>query len=192
MKKIILASASPRRSELLRQIGLEFEVVPSKAEETITKRLPGEVVEELALQKAEAVAADVDEGIVIGADTIVWQNGQIMGKPKDRESARRMLREIQGSTHSVFTGVAVLVKDGAKDGADRKSRVFSCETKVHVYPMTDEETERYIDTGEPMDKAGAYGIQGAFAAWVESIEGDYNNVVGLPVAALYQVLKQYL
>ncbi len=192
MKKIILASASPRRSELLRQIGLEFEVVPSKAEETITKRLPGEVVEELALQKAEAVAADVDEGIVIGADTIVWQNGKIMGKPKDRESARRMLREIQGSTHSVFTGVAVLVKDGAKDGADRKSRVFSCETKVHVYPMTDEETEGYIDTGEPMDKAGAYGIQGAFAAWVESIEGDYNNVVGLPVAALYQVLKQYL
>ncbi len=188
MRRIILASASPRRKELLRQIGLEFEVIPSRAKELITRQLPQEVVEELALQKAENVAEDVGEGIVIGSDTIVWQNGRIMGKPKDREDARRMLRGIQGNTHSVFTGVAVLVKSGA----DVQRHVFSCETKVHIFPMTEEETEKYLDTGEPMDKAGAYGIQGMFAAWVEAIEGDYNNVVGLPVSALYQVLKQYL
>ena len=102
-----------------------------------------------------------------------------------------MLREIQGSTHSVFTGVAVLKKDRLDD-ADPSCHVFSCETKVRVYPMTEEETEQYLNTGEPMDKAGAYGIQGAFAAWVESIEGDYNNVVGLPVSALYQVLKFFI
>ncbi len=191
MKRIILASASPRRRELLQQIGLEFEVIPSKAEEKITKALPNEVVEELALQKAQDVATAVEEGVVIGADTIVWHDGHIMGKPKDREHARRMLRKIQDSTHSVFTGVAVLVKGQADDMA-LKRHVFSRETKVHVYPMTDEETERYLDTGEPMDKAGAYGIQGAFAAWVKSIEGDYNNVVGLPVSALYQVLRRYI
>lgn len=188
MKRIILASASPRRRELLQQIGLKFNVIPSKGEEKITKQFPSEVVEELALQKAENVAASVAEGIVIGSDTIVWQDGHIMGKPRDREHARQMLRRIQDSTHSVYTGVAVLVKDGA----EVKQHVFSCETKVHVYPMTEQEIEKYLDTGEPMDKAGAYGIQGSFAAWIKSIEGDYNNVVGLPVAALYQVLKQYL
>ena len=191
MRRIILASASPRRRELLQQIGLKFEVIPSRAEEKITKVLPNEVVEELALQKAQDVAAAVEEGVVIGADTIVWHDGHIMGKPKDREHARRMLREIQDSTHSVFTGVAVLVKDRA-GGTDLDCRVFSCETKGRVYPMTEAETEEYLDTGEPMDKAGAYGIQGAFAAWVESIEGDYNNVVGLPISALYQILKRYL
>ncbi len=191
MRRIILASASPRRRELLQQIGLKFEVIPSRAEEKITKVLPNEVVEELALQKAQDVAAAVEEGVVIGADTIVWHDGHIMGKPKDREHARRMLREIQDSTHSVFTGVAVLVKDRA-GGTDLDCHVFSCETKVRVYPMTEAETEEYLDTGEPMDKAGAYGIQGAFAAWVESIEGDYNNVVGLPISALYQILKRYL
>lgn len=187
-KRFILASASPRRRELLQQIGLEFDVIPSKAEEIITKQLPSEVVEELSLQKAEDVASSIDEGIVIGADTIVWQDGHIMGKPANREHAREMLRQIQDNTHSVFTGVTVIVKDGV--GA--VSHTFSKETKVHVYPMTESETEKYLDTKEPMDKAGAYGIQGAFAAWVESIEGDYNNVVGLPVSALYQVLRQYL
>lgn len=188
MKKIILASASPRRRELLEQIGLEFEVIPSRCEEVITKTLPGEIVEELSQQKAADVAKNIPEGIIIGSDTIVWQDGCVMGKPADREAARTMLRQIQGSTHSVFTGVTVIVKEKGQE----IGRTFFKETKVHVYPMTEEETERYIDTGEPMDKAGAYGIQGAFAAYVEGIEGDYNSVVGLPVSALYQVLKQYL
>lgn len=188
MKKIILASASPRRKELLEQIGLTFTVIPSRAEEIITKQEPAEVVEELSKQKAEDVAEKIEEGIVIGADTVVCQDGQIMGKPSDRDAARKMLRQIQGNTHSVFTGMTVLVKE-----KDRMlAHTFSKETKVHIYPMTEQETEKYLDTGEPMDKAGAYGIQGQFAAWVESIEGDYNNVVGLPVSALWQVLKMYL
>lgn len=189
MKKIILASASPRRRELLEQIGLKFEVIPGKGEEIITKQVPSEVVEELSFQKAMEVADHVCDAIVIGADTVVCQNGQIMGKPTDREDATRMLGNLQGNTHSVYTGVTVLVKDAT--GKIIASHTFSRETKVHVYPMTEQEIRRYIDTGEPMDKAGGYGIQGAFAAWVESIEGDYNNVVGLPVSALWQVLKTY-
>ncbi len=187
MKRIILASGSPRRRELLLQMGLEFEVIPSGAEEVITKTLPPEVVEELSVQKAAEAAAQVEEGIVIGADTVVCQNGQIMGKPADRSHAREMLRQIQGNTHSVFTGVTVMVKEG---GAISRN-TFSCETRVHVYPMTRQEIEKYLDTGESMDKAGAYAIQGKFAAWVKGIEGDYNNVVGLPVSALWQVLKRY-
>ena len=187
MKGVILASASPRRRELLSQIGLEFAVMASSAEEVITKREPAQVVEELSRQKAEDVASQVDEGIVIGADTVVCHDGMIMGKPKDREEAAEMIRRIQGDVHSVFTGVTVLRKDEKTMQAD----TFSCETKVRVYPMTEQEIQAYVDTGEPMDKAGAYGIQGRFAAWVEAIEGDYNNVVGLPVSALWQILKQY-
>lgn len=188
MKRLILASASPRRRELLAQIGLEFTVIPSHAEEVITKQIPSEVVEELSAQKARDIAASVEEGIIIGADTVVCQDGKIMGKPKDRADARRMLRQIQGGSHSVFTGVTVLVKERGSEVCT----TFFKETRVQVYPMTEQETEKYLDTGEPMDKAGAYGIQGRFAAWIEGIEGDYNNVVGLPVAALYQVLKEYL
>lgn len=189
MKRIILASASPRRRELLAQIGLTFEVIPSSADEVITKELPGEVVEELSLQKAGDVAKDIADGIVIGSDTIVWQNGRIMGKPREREEAYEMLRGLQGNTHSVFTGVTVIVR---ADGKNKVRHTFFEETKVRVYPMTEAETEQYIDTGEPMDKAGAYGIQGRFAAWVQGIEGDYNSVVGLPVASLWQVLKNYV
>lgn len=189
MKKLILASASPRRKELLTQIGLEFDVIPSHAEEIVTKNDPGEAVEELSAQKAADVAAGITDGIVIGSDTIVWHDGHVMGKPHNREEARLMLREIQGDTHSVFTGVTVIVKE---EGQEKAVHTFFCETKVNVYPMTEAETERYLDTGEPMDKAGAYGIQGAFAAWVQSIEGDYHSVVGLPVSALWQVLKDLL
>lgn len=188
MKRIILASASPRRRELLEQIGLTFEVIPSKCEEVITKTQPGEIVEELSRQKAADVAKNVESGIIIGSDTIVWQDGCVMGKPCDRAAARAMLRQIQGNTHSVFTGVTLIIKENGQEIC----HTFHKETKVHVYPMTEEETERYIDTGEPMDKAGAYGIQGAFAAYVEGITGDYNSVVGLPVSALWQVLKQYM
>lgn len=185
MKRIILASASPRRKELLEQIGLTFEVTVSNVPEVITKSEPSEVVEELSAQKAKAAAqAQMKEGaaIVIGADTIVCQDGKIMGKPKDKEDAAKMLKRLAGNTHSVFTGVTV-IEEGVT------VRTFSCETKVRVYPMTEQEIWDYIETEEPMDKAGAYGIQGRFAAWIEGIEGDYNNVVGLPVSALWQVLK---
>lgn len=188
MKKIILASASPRRKELLEQIGLEFKIVQSSAEEVITRQDPGAAVEELSRRKAEDVASGISEGIVIGADTIVYHDGRIMGKPVDRAHAKQMLQSIQGSAHSVFTGVTVLIKESGSCTA----HTFFKETKVRVYPMTEKEIERYLDTKEPMDKAGAYGIQGRFAAWIEGIEGDYNAVVGLPVAALWQVLKQYV
>ena len=187
MKKLILASNSPRRRELLEQIGVEFEVIPSNAEEKVTKQEPSEVVEELSRQKAEDVAAAVEDGIVLGADTVVCQDGQIMGKPKDEADAKQMLQKLQGEEHSVYTGVTILVKE---NGAVQHVQTFSQETKVYVYEMTDEEIDRYIATGEPMDKAGAYGIQGRFAAYVDGIEGDYNNVVGLPVSAVWQELKE--
>lgn len=186
-KRIILASASPRRRELLEQIGLKFEVIPSRCEEVITMTEPGEIVEELSYQKATDVAQDIEEGIVIGSDTIVWQSGHVMGKPADQTAAREMLCQIQGKKHSVFTGVTVIVKEQGQE----QTHTFFSETKVEVYPMTEAEIARYIATGEPMDKAGAYGIQGAFAAYVKGIEGDYNTVVGLPVAALWQTIKKY-
>lgn len=172
MKQIILASASPRRRELLAQIGLDFTVLPASGEEKLTKQIPSEVVEELSSQKAEAVAEQIPDGIIIGADTVVCQNGEIMGKPKDEADALRMLRQLQGEMHSVFTGVTLIVKE---NGSVISKQTFSQETRVYLYAMTDEEIQDYIATGEPMDKAGAYGIQGRFAAYVEGIEGDYNK-----------------
>ncbi len=193
MRQIILASASPRRSKLLEKTGLSFRVIPADIDEgklisslgskMEDDRYPALVVEGLSEAKAQKVAGGISEGIVIGADTIVWDN-EILGKPKDRSDARRMLERIQGGTHSVFTGVTVLEK-----GRGEKTHCFYRETKVKVCPMTKTEIESYLDTGEPMDKAGAYGIQGQFALWVDSIEGDYNTVVGLPLSALWQLLK---
>lgn len=178
-KKIILASASPRRKELLSQIGITFEIIKAEKEEHITSSIPTEVVKELSMQKAKEVAAKCDGSIIIGADTIVAMEGQILGKPKDRADAMRMLRLLQGKKHQVITGVTVLL-------GSTKTRSFAEVTDVSLYPMTDAQIERYIATGEPMDKAGAYGIQGRFAAYVRGIEGDYNNVVGLPIGRLYQ------
>lgn len=178
-KKIILASASPRRKELLSQIGVTFEIVKAEGEEHITSSIPTEVVKELSMQKAKEVAAKCDGSIIIGADTIVAMEGQILGKPKDRADAMRMLRLLQGKKHQVITGVTVLL-------GSTKTLSFAEVTDVSLYPMTNAQIERYIATGEPMDKAGAYGIQGRFAAYVRGIEGDYNNVVGLPIGRLYQ------
>lgn len=178
-KKIILASASPRRKELLSQIGITFEIIKAEKEEHITSSIPTEVVKELSMQKAKEVAAKCDGSIIIGADTIVAMEGQILGKPKDRADAMRMLRLLQGKKHQVITGVTVLL-------GSTKTLSFAEVTDVSLYPMTDAQIERYIATKEPMDKAGAYGIQGRFAAYVRGIEGDYNNVVGLPIGRLYQ------
>lgn len=187
MKKIILASASPRRKELLEKAGVPFTVCPSDVEEIITKTAPDQVVEELSLQKARAVAAQSEEeAIVIGSDTIVAYDGQILGKPENKEDAAAMLTSLQGNTHQVYTGVTVFWQ-GAKG---REQLTFSECTEVTFYPMTDKEIQEYIATGEPMDKAGSYGIQGAFAVYVKGISGDYNNVVGLPVARLFQEMKK--
>lgn len=185
--EIILASQSPRRRELLAQAGIPFRVVTSSVEERITKTEADEVVKELSFQKAENVAAEQPEGVwVLGADTVVVLEGQILGKPKNTENAREMLRRLSGKTHSVFTGVTLY----KKEGGGVQSVTFAEETRVTFYPMTEEEIIAYVASGDPMDKAGAYGIQGAAAVYIQGIEGDYNNVVGLPVAAVYQRMKE--
>ena len=185
MIKMILASASPRRRELLTQAGFSFEVKVSDADEIITEKEPDKIVKELALVKACAVAASETEALIIGADTIVTVDGKILGKPRDAEEAFSMLSMLQGRTHQVYTGVALITKE---EGL-QKSHVFSEKTDVHMYPMTEQEIREYIATGEPLDKAGAYGIQGRAAVYIRKIEGDYNNVVGLPISRLYQELK---
>lgn len=188
MKRIILASQSPRRRELLTQIGLKFEVIPSTVEEVITSTNSVEVVQELAQQKARDVAnvaakeTPKESLLVIGADTIVVYEGKILGKPEDKEDAVRMLAMLQGKEHSVYTGVALLTGE--------QEIIFAEETRVQMCPMTPEEIAWYVNTGEPMDKAGAYGIQGLCARFVRQIQGDYNNVVGLPVGRIYQELKK--
>lgn len=191
--KIILASKSPRRKELLSQVGYTYECVVSEKEENTDAVQPSDVVKELSQQKAEDVCAKIEkEGqmeedcLVIGADTIVAKDSEIFGKPKDTEDARRMLSALQGREHSVWTGVTLIyLWDGKK-----KKKVFAEETKVHMYSMSEQEIEEYIRTKEPEDKAGAYAIQGYAAKFIKKIDGDYNNVVGLPVARIYQELKK--
>ena len=186
--KLILASASPRRKELLGKIGLKFEIIPAKGEEVVTKKLPWEVVEELSFQKAKEIAdMQTEECIVIGSDTIVAKGEKIMGKPKDEADAYQMLSEIAGDVHQVYTGVTLI-----RTGKEPKVITFAEKTDVHLYPMSDEEIYAYIATKDPMDKAGAYGIQGDFTIHVKGIEGDYYNVVGLPIGKVYQELKQLL
>ncbi len=186
---IILASSSPRRRELLEQIGVRPVVRPSRVEEHVTSRIPREVVEELSRQKAEDVAAEAPSGtLVIGADTVVAADGEILGKPADRGDAVRMLRMLQGRRHQVYTGVTLI----CTGEGGRKTVTFSEKTEVFVYPMTEEEIEDYADSGETADKAGAYGIQGKFAAYIRGIDGDYNNVVGLPVGRVCQEWKKMM
>ncbi len=187
-KKIILASASPRRRELLTQIGLTFEVVVSESEEKITSTEPAKVVEELSIQKAEAVWEKLaqNHNIVIGADTVVACDGKILGKPSDVENAVEMLRLLQGRGHEVYTGVTVLYEENG----EKRALTFHEKTTVHFYPMTEAQIREYVATGDPMDKAGSYGIQGFCARYIRSIEGDYNNVVGLPAGRVYQELHK--
>ena len=188
--KIILASASPRRRELLCQIGWDFDIVVSQVEERITRIQPEEVVEELSCQKAQDVFASNDHGgeealLVIGADTVVACDGQILGKPRDREDAVSMLGRLQGRSHFVYTGVTLCYHSG-KAGEKDVTVSFHEKTEVFFYPMSEEEITDYVSTSEPMDKAGSYAIQGLCARYIRSIRGDYANVVGLPVGRLYQ------
>lgn len=194
MKKIILGSASPRRRELLEQIGIEFEVKVSSREEIYTAKEPEAIVKELALEKASHVSEDIRESkearkemLVIGADTVVVLDGKILGKPKDEADAFQMLSALQGRAHQVYTGVAMLDYD---ENGNSRSICDAKRTDVYVHAMTEAEIRRYIDTGESMDKAGSYGIQGKFAPFIDRIEGDYYNVVGLPVAYVYQTFKE--
>ena len=200
--KIILASGSPRRKQLLEQTGFEFEICVSQCEEKITSKDPSNVCTELSLQKAldvasmikvynekhDDIASDRDL-IIIGADTIVAIDDEILGKPKDDEEAALMLKKLSGREHSVYTGVSFVFM--SSDGRVGEHSFYE-RTGVSVYPLDDDEIKEYVDRGEPLDKAGAYGIQGSFAKHIEKITGDYFNVVGLPVARLYHELKQLL
>ena len=208
--RLVLASASPRRRELLSQIGLEFSVMPSTKEENAKTTEAGALVQELSRQKAvdiweqlsggqgqnpdadqEQISEETQEPnlngkrqpelLVIGADTVVCCEGKILGKPHSRESAAEMLTALQGRSHEVYTGVTLYSQS-------ETVTFFEC-TQVEFYPMTEVEISEYIDSKEPMDKGGAYGIQGLGARFVKGIRGDYNNVVGLPVGRLYQELK---
>ena len=210
--RLVLASASPRRRELLSQIGLEFTVMPSTKEENAKTTEAGARVQELSRQKAvdiweqlsgdqgqnpdadqEQISEETQEPnlngkrqpelLVIGADTVVCCEGKILGKPHSREAAAEMLTALQGRSHEVYTGVTLYSQS-------ETVTFFEC-TQVEFYPMTEAEISEYIDSKEPMDKAGAYGIQGLGARFVKDIRGDYNNVVGLPVGRLYQELKSH-
>ncbi len=179
---IILASQSPRRQELLKLITDDFEIKVSNVDETLPDGItPKDAVMYLSKIKARVFADS--ENIVVGADTVVSLDGKILGKPKDEENAREMLKFLSGKSHSVFTGVTL--------ANSKKTKTFAVETKVKFFELTDDEIDAYIKTGEPFDKAGAYGIQGYGSLLVEKIDGDYFNVVGLPVSTLFRELKNF-
>ncbi|MCR4728188.1 MAG: Maf family protein [Lachnospiraceae bacterium] len=194
---LILASASPRRKELLSKMGLTFEIITADLDEKTDETDPGLMVRALSKLKAEAVFKTVKESrrelldaeeplLIIAADTLVFQKGRVLGKPKDESEAYDMLSRLQGKTHEVCTGVTVILYEKGKV----LSESFHEETLVTFCPMSDAEIESYIASGEPMDKAGAYGIQGLSAKYIEKIDGDYFNVVGLPVSRLYREMKK--
>ena len=184
-EKIILASASPRRQELLKYIIPEFEVKPADIDETLPEDvLTEKAAEFLAVQKAKHTAKLYPECVVIGSDTVVIIDSKILGKPADKTDAERMLKLLSGRTHKVVTGVCI--------ARGEKTDSFSCETKVTFYPLSQEEIRDYIATGEPMDKAVAYGIQGYGSVLTEGIEGDFFNVMGLPVAMLKRRLEKFI
>ncbi len=184
MKKIILASASPRRRELLGIAGVQFEVITKDVDESVPEGIePHEAAVMTAKKKALAVAEEYSDSVVIGADTIVVANGKILGKPKDEKDAFNMLKMLSGIEHQVITGVCIVCKN--------KIKTFEKTSSVRFYGLSDKEIEAYIQTGEPMDKAGSYGIQGKGSLLVESISGDYFNIVGLPVASTVRALKEF-
>lgn len=185
---IYLASASPRRRELLQQLGLDFTVVVSNVDEGdgAGENLgPAALVETLALKKASAVAGELDRGLVIGSDTVVVWRDRIMGKPRDREDALEMLSCLQGDEHSVYSGLAVI------NAGSGLTQVSHERTRVFFRPAGTEELLMYVATGEPVDKAGAYAIQGLGSVFVNGIQGCYSNVVGLPLARLARALKDF-
>lgn len=183
--KIVLASGSERRRALLSWLDIPFEVFVSRFEESsIEESDPRKLVSRLALEKAKAVAKDLNDGLVVGADTIVYIDDEIIGKPKDGDDAMRILRKLSGNTHQVFTGIAVVnVRSG--------NRLVEIEkTAVTFRKLSNEEINDYVSTGEPLDKGGGYAIQMGAAGFVEKVEGSYTNVVGLPLLTLQKLLKK--
>ena len=182
---IILASASPRRAALLTAIGIEFEVVPSQIQERPhPDEPPADYITRLARAKVVAVVRQRESGLVLGADTVVVLDGVLLEKPSDERDARRMLRALSGRWHAVLTGVALF------DAASRREVADYEKTLVRFAPLTDREIDWYVASGEPMDKAGAYGIQGLAAIFVEEIAGNYSNVVGLPIPLVYRLARR--
>lgn len=192
MKSLVLASASPRRQELLRNAGIPFVVQPTDVPEIPR---PGEspkaCAERLAQEKAQAVLQRRPQDLILGADTIVVIDGEMLGKPCDAEDAARMLRLLSGRTHEVITGVCLMGARGTGNGDEATGfkDIRSEATLVTVQPLTEDDIRAYVASGEPMDKAGAYGIQGMASRWIPRIEGDYFNVVGLPVALVWRMLQ---
>ena len=185
MNRVILASKSPRRKELLELLKIPFEIIVSDIDEQIDydNDLVKEI-EKLSYQKANAVFKDHPDALVIGSDTIVKIGNDVLGKPHSVGEAKQMLRELSDNTHEVVTGVTILCRENAE--------TFSSVARVSFYPLSEEEIEEYVSTNEPMDKAGAYAIQGDAAKFIRCIEGDYYTIVGLPIAELYHRLKKYL
>ncbi|WP_019242770.1 MULTISPECIES: Maf family protein [Bacillus] len=184
MTSLILASASPRRKELLTLLDIPFLSYSTDIDETILPNTaPEEAVQQLAYKKAYAALQTHSQAIIIGCDTIVVHNGNILGKPKDAEDAINTLSQLSGHTHSVLTGVSIMTKDS--------SICFYEKTEVTFWELTQQDILTYIDSGEPFDKAGSYGIQGKAALFVKGIQGDYYNVVGLPVSRLARELSQF-
>ena len=183
--KIILASASPRRADLLRTIGVEFEVAPSQVQERpLVDEAPPDYITRIARAKVIAVARKRESGLVIGADTIVVLDGNVLGKPRDEEDAEQMLRQLSGRWHAVMTGVALYDVSTRREVADYDK------TLVRFAQLTDKEIEWYSRSGEPMDKAGAYAIQGLGSLFIEEIAGNYFNVVGLPIPLVYRLSRR--
>lgn len=189
---LVLASASPRRQELLLAAGIAFTVQPADIDETpLREESPRECAERLAREKALTVFQSHPQDYVLGADTIVVIEKQILGKPRDASDAMRMLRLLAGRTHAVITGVCVVEPVGSGQGSvGSKINAASEITLVTFCDLSDDEIRDYVSTGEPMDKAGAYAIQGIASRWIPRIEGDYSNVVGLPVALVYRMLRE--
>ena len=188
-QRIILASASPRRKELMALAGYEFEIKVSYKEENYKSTIPDEIVKELSLLKAKDIAEQEEKKenlIIIGADTVVAYDGKILGKPSSKENAFEMIQSFQGDKHQVYTGVAIVKYD---ENGEESIINHAVRTDVYVNPMTEEEIWKYIEKDNVMDKAGAYGIQSGFSIHIEKIEGDYFNVVGLPISYIYKMLK---
>lgn len=182
--KLILASASPRRAQLLKQVGIPFQVIPSTVNEEVECFTAEEMVVKLALAKARQVASALSDGLVLGADTVVVDHDSVLGKPRSADEARNMLKQLSGGEHRVITGLALV------DAAGGGYQTAVSETRVWMRALESELINAYVATGEPMDKAGAYGIQGKAAIFVERIEGCYFNVVGLPVSELCFLLSR--
>lgn len=192
--KYVLASSSPRRRELIKNLGLPFEICPSDAEETLKEGLGfGETVMRLSRLKAKDVYEkyykEENSVFILGADTIVVLDNNILGKPKDKEDAFRMLRSLRGRSHTVYTGMCLIIKKGEKEDKVKSVSLFD-KTQVYMANITDKEIISYIESGEPMDKAGSYGIQKRGSLFIERIEGNYNTVVGLNTSRLYRAMKE--